>query len=541
MGQLPSPASPAAWTNVESTIAPSTAALKNASRCSFGNARPRRANTRRRRKPSPQKTRNSGAPAIHGEPGKQRVDRRPVRRPAPPGPRSPAGGRSSSATRARSRRGAAAAPPGPGRRDSAGRPTARSWRRARRAPAGRRRRRRSRRSGGGWRRRCESRRRGVHRGTIARGPRRPQRRRARPASGAPAGPPTSGRAPRALGLRGAQGLCPVGAPGAPEHVGQELAPALHAETTVEVRHVLMDRRGADTESRRDLLLAVTLDQAGERLTEPAAERPGARLGRADQLSPDQRAELDVKELQQPHLAGREVPLPDLSMARDHTDGTTVRQPAHGRETVVDPAELPIVVEADGSVPLGVGDQLRPGSRRRPGQAPRGGPGRSGRPPGRSRACRPADAPGRARRIPCRMPRTGGRGEPGGPRFPRRRLRPRLPRAGRGPRGSASARAPAHRPGRGIPRSAGTRRGHPRHAAGPTCSLPDSSVQRNCPEPSKGRTWAQSMVHLTVGPPRGTPRSGEEGGPGSSSWRSTGNAPGAPERAWRTEHGVEEQR
>jgi hypothetical protein len=92
-------------------------------------------------------------------------------------------------------------------------------------------------------------------------------------------------------------------------VGQKLAPALHAETTVQDRHVLMDSRGADAETRRNLLLAVTLRQAGERLAEPAGEILRTRLARADQLSPDQRPELSVKELQQPDLAVREVTAP----------------------------------------------------------------------------------------------------------------------------------------------------------------------------------------------------------------------------------------
>ena len=59
----------AAWMNVVITIAPSTAALKNASRWSLGNGLSRRFDIIGSRAPLPTKTRNTGAFMIQGMSG----------------------------------------------------------------------------------------------------------------------------------------------------------------------------------------------------------------------------------------------------------------------------------------------------------------------------------------------------------------------------------------------------------------------------------------------------------------------------------------
>src|SRR5262245_60871272 len=113
---------------------------------------------------------------------------------------------------------------------------------------------------------------------------------------APVGPSASGQLCGVVGAQPGQEPGPVRSTGALQDVGEELAPALDTEAAVQGRHVLMDGRMAETEACRDLLLAVAFHQAGERLAKPRRERPGARLGRAHQLPPDQGAELAVKEL-----------------------------------------------------------------------------------------------------------------------------------------------------------------------------------------------------------------------------------------------------
>src|SRR5262245_39711213 len=121
----------------------------------------------------------------------------------------------------------------------------------------------------------------------------------------------------------------------------------------------MDGRIAHAEACRHLLLAVALCQEREGLAEPRRQLHETRLRRADQLAADQRAEFTVKEFHEPHLASREVPLSDRSMAGEHANGSPVRHPAYGCETVVDPTGPSIIVETGGSVPLGAGNQLWP--------------------------------------------------------------------------------------------------------------------------------------------------------------------------------------
>src|SRR5262245_60580410 len=77
-------------------------------------------------------------------------------------------------------------------------------------------------------------------------------------------------------------LGPGSLPHAPEHMGQQLRPAVDAEVAIEGGHVLVYRLVTHAEAIGRLLLAVALQQAGESLAKPRGELVGARLGDADQ-------------------------------------------------------------------------------------------------------------------------------------------------------------------------------------------------------------------------------------------------------------------
>jgi hypothetical protein len=64
-------------------------------------------------------------------------------------------------------------------------------------------------------------------------------------------------------------------------MGQELGSASHLEMTMEHRHVLMDRRLAQAEPSRDLLLAVAVEETGERLPQSGRQPLRARFEGAD--------------------------------------------------------------------------------------------------------------------------------------------------------------------------------------------------------------------------------------------------------------------
>ena len=137
----------------------------------------------------------------------------------------------------------------------------------------------------------------------------------------------------------AQGAALFAPPGASQHVGQELTPALNAEPAVQRRHVLVHGGWAESAPRRDLLFAVAFDETGKRLAQARRELVRSWLSRADELSSDEATELLVKELQQPHLAGREVALPELATERNRGNSPLVGQLAHGRHTVIEPGGL----------------------------------------------------------------------------------------------------------------------------------------------------------------------------------------------------------
>ena len=69
-------------------------------------------------------------------------------------------------------------------------------------------------------------------------------------------------------------------------VDERLGPTRNAEVTIEDRHVLMDGRGAQAETRGDLLLAVALEEAREGLAQPGREPLEARLGGAHERAAD---------------------------------------------------------------------------------------------------------------------------------------------------------------------------------------------------------------------------------------------------------------
>src|SRR5262249_29539602 len=127
-------------------------------------------------------------------------------------------------------------------------------------------------------------------------------------------------------------------------MGQQLPPTSNAEPAGKRRHVLVDGGGAQPKPRRDLFLAVALDEAGERLPKAAGQRPEARLCRAHQLSADQRAELAVKEVQQTLLARREVPIATGTRQMNDIDGATLNGLVEGHESMVgiSYSEIPVV-------------------------------------------------------------------------------------------------------------------------------------------------------------------------------------------------------
>src|SRR4029453_2225767 len=142
-------------------------------------------------------------------------------------------------------------------------------------------------------------------------------------------------------------------------MGEELGAALDLEVTIEGRHVLMRGGVAHAEPSGDLLLAVSLQQASEGLAKSWREPVRARFGRAHQRAADETPELAVKEVEQPLLARREVPLAARPLERDHADGPVARDLAHRHESMVGIILAEILVEGGGAVVVDVGNELPP--------------------------------------------------------------------------------------------------------------------------------------------------------------------------------------
>src|SRR5687768_16852378 len=106
-------------------------------------------------------------------------------------------------------------------------------------------------------------------------------------------------------------------------MSHQLRPALHPEMTIEGSHVLVRRCRTQTEAPRDLLLAVALEQAGERPPQSRRKRVRAWFARTDKRAADQPAELCVEKAQQLLLPGRELPFSRLAMQTDDIDRVAI--------------------------------------------------------------------------------------------------------------------------------------------------------------------------------------------------------------------------
>ena len=122
----------------------------------------------------------------------------------------------------------------------------------------------------------------------------------------------------------------------------------------------MDRRLAEAEARGDVLLAIALQQARERLPQSPREPVEAQLGVAGQRLADQPSELPVEEAQQPLLAWGEFSVTEGPVQGDQADSPALRHLVHGRELIIDVGRPMIVVERGRPVPDGIGDELPPG-------------------------------------------------------------------------------------------------------------------------------------------------------------------------------------
>lgn len=108
-------------------------------------------------------------------------------------------------------------------------------------------------------------------------------------------------------------------PQAPDDMCQKLGTAPDTEMAVERGHILMRRRGAQTETRGDLLLAVTVEQARQRLPQPRRKLVQAGLQGADERAADESSELAMEEAEQPVLARGEFPLTLSAVQRKDAD------------------------------------------------------------------------------------------------------------------------------------------------------------------------------------------------------------------------------
>lgn len=138
-------------------------------------------------------------------------------------------------------------------------------------------------------------------------------------------------------------------------MGEELTAAAHAEPAGQRGHVLVHCRVAQAESRGDLLLGVSLDEAGKRLTEPPGKVHGRRFGRADQRAPDERSHLAMEEREQRTLARDEVRLAPGPVKMEQADRGTAHRWEEGRQAVVDVARPEILVDNGGTVVHPIGD------------------------------------------------------------------------------------------------------------------------------------------------------------------------------------------
>ena len=99
----------------------------------------------------------------------------------------------------------------------------------------------------------------------------------------------------------------------------QLRSTVDAEVTIERLYVLVDGRVAQRQAFGNLLLAVAIEQARERLPEPGRQPGEVRRRGTGQRSADEAAQLAVEDREEPPLARREIGRADPAVQREDAD------------------------------------------------------------------------------------------------------------------------------------------------------------------------------------------------------------------------------